>query len=289
MKLRFCIHVIKVAVPAGASLVLAGACTTVARPATDATAPDVTLVATRESSSQSTYLTVTATTTSGRKRLEVCPADTVVLRANAEDRNGGVRQVSVSGSGSGPCSAGASSTRPISQTASGPNAGVGTQVPVKRTTAQNVAIADFACANAQPPNPLVGNVVAEATNYVGGSARTAAVEFRYPPDSYSCTGDPCFVPLNASLNVTRSESCNAADTVQVGQHAPRVVIQAGQCRGFAPRPNAQPVQWWCVGPNSPIPSALSPNQTDCPTGSNFIRVTRPATGSGFTIACHTVP
>lgn len=264
------------------------ACTTntISLPTADNTPPTVELVVSREPLGRPA-ITRIARPGGNAIELDICPDDTLVLRANARDDDGGIRSVGVQGSATGTCAQG-NPAQPIGQSVSGSPAAAGDRVPTQRTVAQNVRVVDFACPSAIP-NPLIATVTGTASNYYGGTVTTSPVTLRYPPVSFSCSGDPCFVPLNATLVSTHNESCNETDSVQVNQHVPREIISAGECKAFRPRPDAHPVPWWCVGPGSPIPAALSPNNTACGAGANFVRVSRNATGSSFRIDCYQVP
>lgn len=264
------------------------ACTnTISLPTADNTPPNVELVVSREPLGRAA-ITRIVRPGGNAIELDICPDDTLVLRANGRDDDGGILSVGVQGSATGTCAQG-NPAQPIGQIVSGSPAAAGNSVPTERTVAQNVPVVDFACASGSIPNPLIATVTGSASNYYGGTVTTSPVTLRYPPVSFSCSGDPCFVPLNATFVSSHNESCSETDSVQVNQHVPREIISAGECKAFKPRPDAHPVPWWCVGPGSPIPGALSPNNTTCGAGANFIRVSRNATGSSFRIDCFQVP
>jgi hypothetical protein len=172
-----------------------------------------------------------------------------------------------------------------------PAANPGDEVSENRSTFLNIPVANSAsgCSTGYSYKRVSGTFRARAHNYYGGQQKTSTYTFTWPPNTFSCNSDPCWVPPNAVLLGTEDERCGQENTVQVNQHTTREVIDAGECRSFAPRPSAQPVLWWCVGPTEPIPSALNPNETDCPPNTNFVRVIRPSSGSDFRIECHHRP
>ncbi len=275
---------------ASVAVLYLSACSTIPLPQSDSTAPSIELTASLEVGGQR-ISTRRLTPTSGNQaeQAALCPGDILVLAANGKDTDGGIQSTQIAGQVSGTCGQNLQSFPPITQANIGSAATPGQDVPKQRSTFVNVALTDFRCADGSMPNPLQGEVYAQASNYHGGVRNTGSYEFTYPPIGRSCSNDPCFVPLNATLLGTESESCDAVNGVQVNAHTRRENILAGQCNAFTPKPNATPVQWWCVGPTEPVPAARNPNTTDCPQGSNFIKVQRDIAGSHFTIECYSKP
>jgi hypothetical protein len=276
-----------------AILFLSGCPKPVILPESDSTPPLIEMIVSRETR-DGVVSQVKLTPTSSPVHQEVCLGDTIIFSANAIDLDGGVRSVAITGAASAGCSdedIGLAADGLYNKTNTAAAANPGDEVSEKRSAFLNIPVASSAsgCPMGYSYKRVSGTFRGRAYNYYGGEQETSTYTFTWPPNAFSCSSDPCWVPPNATLLDTVEESCGQESTVQVNQHATRESIDAGECQAFAPRPSAQPVSWWCVGPSEPIPRALEPNETDCPQNANFIRVIRPGSGNDFRIECYHRP
>ncbi|MFQ5740461.1 MAG: hypothetical protein ACE5JX_15750 [Acidobacteriota bacterium] len=226
---------------------------------------------------------VTLTPTSNPAQREVCLGDTIVFSANAEDRDGGVANVTITGEVSTTCvqgNLGQRRTGTFVRDNPAPAANPGDEVSGKRFTSLNVPVTALRCQAGFSFQGVTGTFHASATNFHNGRKATATYSFTYPPTGFSCSSDPCWVPPNAILLETEDEDCDPSHSLQVGEHTTRKILDAGQCLAFSVlHPD---LVWFCPGPDDR-------DETECAQGTNFVRVVREASGDNFRVECYSRP
>jgi hypothetical protein len=118
----------------------------------------------------------------------VCLDDTIVFSANAQDNDGGVRNVTINGEVVTTCvqgNLGQQATGTIIGQNPAPAASPGDEVSARRFTAVNVPVA-ARCQQGFSLERVSGRFSASALNFYGGRRETAAYSFTYPPTAFSC-------------------------------------------------------------------------------------------------------